>query len=92
MAAIANGVGSSAKSRRRIMPWAPLTMSGSGAPSSRSESTLTMTLVIALDASPSTRPVAILMGPELKKMPPPAQVNQPLLDADAMDKPADHTG
>jgi len=51
-----------------------------------------MTLVIALDASPSTRPVAILMGPELKKMPPPAQVNQPLLDADAMDKPADHTG
>ncbi|MEA3639979.1 MAG: AI-2E family transporter [Lamprobacter sp.] len=51
---------------------------------------LTVTLVIALDASPTTRPIAILLGPEVETMPPPDQVNQPVLDAVAMDEPTDH--
>ncbi len=48
---------------------------------------LTVTLVIALDASPTTRPMAILLGPEVETMPTPEQVNQPVLDAVAMDTP-----
>jgi predicted PurR-regulated permease PerM len=51
---------------------------------------LTVTLVIALDASPTTRPLAILLGPEVEKMPTPEQVNQPVLDAVALDEPTHH--
>ncbi|MBK1704354.1 AI-2E family transporter [Halochromatium glycolicum] len=52
---------------------------------------LTVTLVIALDASATTRPIAILLGPEVEKMPPPEQVNQSVLDAVALDESTEHT-
>lgn len=50
---------------------------------------LTVSLVIALDASPRTRPLAILLGPEVEKSP--ARPNQPVLDAVALDEPDEHT-
>ncbi len=39
---------------------------------------------------PTTGPIAILLRPKVEKMPTPEQVNQPVFDAVAMDKPAGH--
>lgn len=46
---------------------------------------LTVTLVIALDASPHTRPLAILLGPEVETMP--DKANESVLEAVVMDEP-----
>jgi hypothetical protein len=46
---------------------------------------LTATLVIALDASPHTRPLAILLGPEVETIP--DKANESVLEAVVMDEP-----
>jgi predicted PurR-regulated permease PerM len=51
---------------------------------------LTAAVLIALDASPHTRPIAILLGPEIKQAP--ATVNAPVLDAVVEDEPPEQAG
>jgi predicted PurR-regulated permease PerM len=50
---------------------------------------LTAAVIIALDASPDTRPIAILLGPEIKKAPP--TVNAPVIDAVVEDELPERT-